>query len=84
MEALVEKWKHYPTDNIKPTHFYIRNVPEALHKRWKSLAEFMNINMREVSLEALEAYISVMELQQKEIRDQMKLGVAAGLKGDSK
>ena len=76
MEVLVEKWKHHPT-NSKPIHFYIRNVPEDLHGSWKSLANFMSVNMREVALEAIEAYVAAMELQMKELRDQIKLGPSA-------
>ena len=61
------------------TNYYIRNVPNVLHYKWKALAEFMGVSMHDVVLEALEAYIAAQELRLKKLREEIKLGPARKL-----
>ena len=77
MEPLVEKWR--AKHGMKYINYYIRNVPDALHYKWKALADFMGISMHDVVLEALEAYIAAQELRLKELREEIKLGPARKL-----
>ena len=77
MEPLVEKWR--AKHGVDCTNYYIRNVPNTLHYKWKSLAEFMGVNMHDIVLEALEAYIAAQELRLKELREEIRLGPARKL-----
>ena len=77
MEYLVEKWR--AKRGTEHTHYYIRNVPKTLHQKWKALAEFMGVNMHDIVLEALEAYIAAQEIRLKELREEVKLGPAKKL-----
>lgn len=44
-------------------HFYIRRVPSKLHLRWKRLAFALKADMREVVLDAIDAYVSAKEIE---------------------
>lgn len=44
-------------------HFYIRRVPDKLHLRWKRLAFALKADMREVVLDAIDAYVSAKEIE---------------------
>jgi len=66
-----DKWR--TKDNQIFCHFYIRRVPDDLHLRWKSLATFLGVDMRDVALEAIDVYVAFMELKLKELREKAEL-----------
>lgn len=67
-----DKWKR--SEHEAKSSFYIRSVPNDLHARWKLLASFMKVNMRDIALEAIDAYVAAKELELKEVLKAAKLG----------
>ena len=66
-----DKWK--TKDNTTYHHFYIRRVPNDLHLRWKALASFLGVDMRDVALESVDVYVALMEMKLKELREKAEL-----------
>lgn len=67
-----DKWKR--SEHESKSHFYIRSVPDELHSRWKLLASFMKVNMRDIALDAIDAYVAAKELEFKEVLKVARLG----------
>jgi len=46
----------------EPTkEFYLRNIPESLHRRFKTMAAFTGKGMNGLAILSLDAYISALE-----------------------
>ena len=41
--------------------FYIRGVPETLHRRWKTMAAFTGKGMSGLAVLSIDAYVSALE-----------------------
>lgn len=72
-----DKWR--TKDKQTYHHFYIRRVPDDLHIRWKALASFLGVDMRDVALESIDVYVSLMEMKLKELRNKAALKNIAGV-----